>query len=104
MKEHTKYIERDDLKCATHIEVKVYYSKGGVTYLSGATSPRGYYLSVRPVSASGDMIRFGPFNIRKRLLFETKRFTEKQFAKAIEMAKGFEDELIAAVVAKNKAA
>jgi hypothetical protein len=50
------------------------------------------------------MIRFGAFNVRKQLLFETKRFTEKQFAKAIEMAKDFEEELIAAVVAENKAA
>ena len=98
MNRHEKYIERDDLKGATHLEVSVYYTKGG-----GAT-PRGYYLSVRPVTKRDGMVSFDLFSGRRQLLFETSRFTAKQFARAVEMAKGMEDELIASVAAENKAA
>ena len=104
MKRHEKYIKRDDLQGANHIEVSVYYTKGGMNYLSGGTTPRGYYVSVRPVTKRDYTVSFDLFAGRRQLLFETARFTAKQFARAIEMAKGFEDGLISAVVAENKAA
>lgn len=98
MNRHEKYIERGDLKGATHLEVSVYYTKGG-----GAV-PRGYYLSVRPVTKRDGMVSFDLFSGRRQLLFETSRFTAKQFARAVKMAKDVEDELIASVAAENKAA
>ena len=98
MNRHEKYIERSDLKGATHLEVAVYYTKGG-----GAV-PRGYYLSVRPVTKRNGMVSFDLFSGRRQLLFETSRFTAKQFARAVKMAKDVEDELIASVAAENKAA
>ena len=104
MKEQKKHIERSDLKGATHLEVSVYYTKGGTSYFTGGTSPRGYYISVRPVTKRDSAISFDLFAGRKRLLFETARFSGKQFARAIEMAKDFEGELVAAVAADNKAA
>ena len=104
MKRHKKYIERNDLNNATHLEVSVSYDKGGANYFSGGTKPRGYYLSVTPVTKSATSISFTMFTGYSRFLLETKRFSEKQFANAIEMAKDYEEELIAAVVAKNKAA
>jgi hypothetical protein len=104
MKEHKKYIERNDLKGATHLEVSVYYTKGGVNYFSGGTIRRGYYISVKPVTKGNGTISFELFSGRKQFLLETARYTAKQFARAVEMAKDVEDELIAAVVAEIKAA
>jgi hypothetical protein len=33
----------------THLKVDVHYSKGGMSYFSGNTHPRGYYVSFTPV-------------------------------------------------------
>jgi hypothetical protein len=104
MKSHDKYIERSDLLDATHLELSVYYNKGGANYFNGGVDPRGYYLCVKPVRKGNGMIRYTMFTGLSRFLFETKRFSAKQFERAVDMAKGFEDELIAAVVEKNKAA
>ena len=104
MKEVKRYIEHDGLKDATHLEVSVYYSKGGTSYFGGNTTPRGYYLAVKPVTKGHSMIRFTLFSGRSRFLLETKRFSAKQFARAADMAKDYEEELIAAVVAENKVA
>lgn len=104
MKEHKKYIERNDLKNANHLQVSVYYSKGGVNYFSGQVTPRGYYISVRPVTLGNGMISFDLFAGRSQLLLETNRYSEKQFTKAVEIAAAFEDELIATAVTENQAA
>ena len=104
MKQQDKYIERNDLKGASHLHVSVYYDKGGANYFSGGTIPRGYYVSVTPVTKGNGMISYAMFTGRKKLLFETKRYSAKQFKQAIEMAKDVEEELIAVVVAENKAA
>jgi hypothetical protein len=104
MKKHEKYIERSDLRGANHLEVSVYYTKGGTNFFSGGTTPRGYYLSVRPVTKRDGMVSYELFSGRSCLLFETARFTDKQFTRAIGMAEGFEEELINSVVSENKAA
>ena len=104
MKKHERYIERNDLKGATHLEITVYYSLGGSNYLRGGKTPRGYYLSVTPVTKGDGSISYVMFSGQSRFLFETQRFTTKQLERAVEMSKKFEDELIAAVVEKNKAA
>ena len=104
MKKHEKYIERDDLKGATHLEISVYYTKGGLSYFTGGTTRRGYYLSVRPVTKGNGMVSYDLFSGCKRLLLETSRYTDKQFARAAAMAGDYEDELITAVVAESKAA
>jgi hypothetical protein len=104
MKEQKRYIERGDLKGANNLEVSVYYYKGGTSGFTGRTSPRGYYLSVRPVTLERNMISFALFSGCKRLLLETKRYSDKQFSRAVEMAKDYEEGLITAVVAESKAA
>ena len=104
MKKHEKHIECGDLKGATHLEVSVYYTKGGANYFSGGINPRGYYVSVRPVTLRDGMRSFDLFAGRKQFLFETARYTDRQFSRAVTMAADFEDELITAVVAENKAA
>ncbi len=104
MDKQEKFIERDDLDGATHLQVSVYYSKGGKGMFSSGTIPRGYYLSVRPVTKRNGMVSYNLFSGRSRLLLETKRFTAKQFDKAVSMAERLEENLIAAVVAESRAA
>jgi hypothetical protein len=99
MKEHKRYVERGDLKGANNLEINVYYTKGGMSYFSGQKSPRGYYLSVRPVTLGNGTVSYHLFSGIKRLLLQTNRYSEKQFAQAVEMAKGYENELIASVIA-----
>jgi len=48
MKNHKEYIERSDLKDATHLELNVYYTKDDIHLLSGEPIPRDYYVSVNP--------------------------------------------------------
>ena len=104
MKKHEKYIERGDLNGATHLEVSVYYTKGGMSYFTGSTNPHGYYLSVRPVTKRNGMTSFDLFAGCKKLLLETARYSAKQFDRAVAISAAFEDELISAVVAENMAA
>jgi len=104
MKNHKEYIERSDLKDATHLEVSVYYDKGGANYFSGGMMPRGYYLSVRPVTKGNGSVSFALFSGNSKLLLQTQRYTDKQFARAIDLAGEHRESLIASVVAKNKAA
>jgi hypothetical protein len=103
MKEHKRYIERSDLKGATHLEVSVYYDKGGMNYFTDQVSPRGYYLSVRPVTLGPHTVSFDMHSGCKRLILETKRYSDKQFNTAIEMAKAHEDDLIAKAAMKKAA-
>ena len=102
MKEQKSYIERSDLKGATHLEVSVYYALGGSNYFSGGTTPRGYYLSVRPVTRGHNSVSFDLFSGYSKLLLETNRFSAKQFERAVALAAQHKEELIAAVVAKSK--
>ena len=104
MKRHSKYIERNDLNNATHLEISVSYNIGGPNYFRGGITPRGYYLSVKPVTKGHGMVGYDLFSGCSHLLFETKRFSAKQFAQAIEMSAAHEEELIATVVSSNKAA
>ena len=104
MQKHKEHIERSDLKNATHLEISVYYTKGGMNYFSGGITPRGYYLQVTPVTLSDRSVSFTAFTGYSHLLLETKRYTDKQFARAVEMANEHRERLINDVVAKNKAA
>lgn len=103
MKAHKRYMERSDLGHGSHLEVSVYYTKGGTSCFTGQVSSRGYYLSVRPVTLESGMVSFDLFSGCKKLILKANRYSDKQFAKAMEMAKTFEDELIAAATVSNAA-
>ena len=104
MRKHEEYLERDDLKDATHLKIEVFYTKGGTNYFSGDATRRGYYLSVTPVTLNKNSVSFTLFSGYKHLLLESKRYTDKQFARAIEMAEEHKEALIDVVIEKNKAA
>ena len=61
-------------------------------------------MSTNSKSTPLNRLSYTMFKGRKQFLFETARFSAKQFARAVEMAKDVEEELIAVVVAENKAA
>jgi hypothetical protein len=67
---------------ATHVEVSLYYSKGGMNYFSGNNEARGLYLSVTPVSITkyegGGIGRsFKAFSGVKQHIKSMARFSEK---------------------------
>ena len=104
MKKHEKFIEHGGLKNASHLQVSVYYTKGGSNYFTNNIDRRGYYVSVTPVTKGNGTISYTLFTGRKQLLLESSRYSEKQFAKAVEMSKDFEEELVNIVVTENMAA
>jgi len=104
MKDYVKYIERGDLKGATHLEVSVRYSKGGMSYFTGKASPRGYYISVKPVTKKDNSVSFMLFDGVGQLVLEANRYSDKQFDRAVGLSRSVEPELIAAVLEKHAAA
>ena len=92
---NTKYIAKDGLRNeATHLEVSVYYSKG-----NGYTVLRGYYISVTPVRKTDNTVSFILLSGENALIAESKRYSDKSFAVALEHSKALEKELIDKVLA-----
>ena len=75
-----------------------------MSYFTGNVSPRGYFISVKPVTMRENYISYTLFTGYGQLLLETTRYSAKQLNLAVEMSKDVEDEIIAAVVEKHGAA
>lgn len=97
-------IPHTGLKHATHIDVEVYYTKGGPNLWSGGYTQRGYYISAKPVTRNGVSISYTMFTGTSKLLMEASRFSEKQLEQAVELGRAEASGLIAMVLAQNKAA
>jgi len=76
--------------------VEVTYSKDRL--------PRGYYLSVTPVTHKDNMVSMVLFTGSKKLLMQANRYSAKQFEQAVEMGKAAAPELIEFVLEQEKAA
>lgn len=59
------------------IEVLLNYNLGGMSYFTGATSERGYYLSATPVEASGGFKIVRAFSGFKMLVESAQRYSQK---------------------------
>jgi hypothetical protein len=94
----------EGLKNGTHLDVEVFYDKGGANYFSGGTTPRGYYVSVMPVKHKNGMASVALFTGAKKLLLQANRYSDKQFEQAVEMGKAAAPELIKQVLEREKAA
>jgi hypothetical protein len=101
---YKKHIKTDEFPDNTHIEISVYYNKGNMSYLSGQSITRGFYLSATPVKIAKGMISFTLFSGVSKFILPVKRFSDKQFNIAVEKSKDYEDEVIAALRAKNRSA
>ena len=98
-------IPYEGLRNGTHIDVEVYYTTGGMNYLAGGTTLRGYYISVIPVTRRGDgMVSQTLFRGMKKLLLQTNRYSAKQFEQAVEMGRNEAPGLIEYVLKKECAA
>ena len=104
MRRHEEYIERDDLAGATHLEINVKYNIGGMNYFSGGVTPRGYYVSVTPVTKRNGSISTVVFSGYSQLIMKANRFSEKQLNIAIEQSKALLPAMIERVVQENKKA
>jgi hypothetical protein len=92
----------DGLKDATHIDVEVYYTKGGANYWSGGTTQRGYYLSVKPVTHKDGMVSYAMFSGYSKLLLKANRFSDKQLDQAVELGRAEAPALISRVLEEVK--
>ena len=61
----------------THIDVEVFYTKGGMNYFTSKNERRGLYLSVQPVKRGDRMISFTAFSGVKQFVKEMKMFSQK---------------------------
>ena len=104
MKRHEYLIERSDLQGATHLQVTVSYTIGGRNYVSGGVTPRGFYVSVIPVTKRGSVISYIAFTGYNQLIMTAARFSEKQFNTAIEKSKVLIPAMIEQVLSENKKA
>jgi hypothetical protein len=97
-------IPMENLKDATHLDVEVFYSKGGVNFFTGRSAQRGYSVRVTPVTRRDGTVSFTIFTGLAKFLMPTQRFSQKQFETAVELGKESAPELIQLVLAKNDAA
>lgn len=80
----TKNPEKD--KHSNVLTAQIYYSLGGMNYLSYRSEPRGYYFSITPENRSRGMVSFTLSNPgAKQCIMEVKRRTKKNEASASEM-------------------
>lgn len=104
MQRHVESIPYEGLNDATHIDVEVYYSKGGVSYLSGQTARRGFYICGRVTTHRDGVVSYTLFSGARQLLLEVSRYSEKQFQKAVLLSEAVKQEIIDYVVRENRAA
>lgn len=79
-------ITAGDTSC-THLQAEVYYSLGGYNVFTGREEPRGYYLSVSPVTKSGCMVSYAAFSGSKKCVLKCERQSKKRFEEAKEIYK-----------------
>ena len=101
-----KYIELKENHSATHLKIEVYYNLGGYNAFTGKSEPRGYYLSVSPVTLSHTdygvtLESYTAFSGLKLCIKEVTRKSEKAARAAEEIAATRERDIIAAVCDKN---
>ena len=104
MNRHLESIPYEGLKNGTHLDIEVYYSKGGYSFFGGSYERRGFYISVVPVTRGGGMVSTTLFSGVKQLILEVGRYSDKQFNKAVEMSASMKDALISHVLEKERAA
>lgn len=84
----------------THVDVEVYYSKGGMNHFTGSVEKRGYYLSVQPVTKSTHSVSYIGFTGVKQLIKEVGRFSPKMLAELV-VEYDMMNSMVAHVMEKN---
>lgn len=60
------------------VEVKVYYSKGGMNYFTGTVERRGVYVSVTPLTVDGAVVGYTAFSGYKLFVLELGRYSPRK--------------------------
>ena len=84
----------------THIEVELFYTKGGMNYFTSSNERRGLYLSVQPVTISERSKSFIGFSGVKQFVKEMPKFSQKTFD-TFEVDTDMLDNLLQHVIDKN---
>lgn len=63
----------------THIDVELYYSKGGMNYFTSRNEERGLYLSVSPLEKGDRFVKYSAFSGIKKHVKAMKAFSQKAF-------------------------
>jgi len=103
MRDFNKNIPTTEFPGNTHLQVSVYYSKGGMNYFNGQNQPRGFYVSVKPVTINGNMVSYEIFKGYSQFLFAVNRYSEKQLERAIEESKPIAEQIIEKLKSERKA-
>ena len=69
----------------THLECKVYYSKGGYNNWTSTMEGRGYYISLSPVTIGDHFVTYVAFSGCKKLVVPCNRAGKKLAEKAAAM-------------------
>lgn len=91
------------------LEIMVYYSKGGINYFSGCTNPRGYKLSFKPCTVSGNMTSYTMLSGNTQVegyyvpLEDTARYNKKRLIELAAKIDPYIPDLAAAYEAEDKA-
>lgn len=101
-----KYIEvKDNSKGVTHIKVSVFYDIGGASFNTYQNKPRGYYISVIPVTReekNGYTTEcIGAYSGLKKLLKAVQRKSAKAEAEAEKQAELLIDVMVSFICDKN---
>jgi hypothetical protein len=104
-----KYIElHEKTRNATHLLIELRYNLGGFNYFTYKQEPRGYYLSVSPVTLEQrdgyTLESFTAFTGTKYLVKEVTRKSEKAEKEAEQRAQEIEKALINFVCTQNNLA
>ena len=84
----------------THLEVELFYSKGGMNYFTGSPERRGLYVSVQPLTRRENSYGYTAFSGIKQFVKEMGRFNQKALD-TFEVDNVVVDKLIEHVVEKN---
>lgn len=85
------------------LRADVYYDQGGISYFSGCSRKRGYYLSITPVKVEGAFTSVTAFSGTCDLLEEVSRYAERRLQEHAQRVRNLPiyQTLIELVQAKN---
>lgn len=85
----------------THLEIKVYYSLGGMNYFTSRAEERGYYISVTPVIKKGCWTTTTMFSGIKQCMIPCNRQSKKKAEQAANIPQSEYQHLIDRVLIRN---
>lgn len=92
---------KDNAEKNTHLEIKVYYSLGGMNYWTGTAEERGYYISVTPVIKKGCCTTMSAFSGIKQCMIPCNRQSKKKAEEAANIPQSEYQHLIDRVLIRN---